>query len=89
MGGSSGWETADWLRLVPAADGVELTALSRWLVRDERFRLAGSSFFGVSLTDKDLDDPRAIELARWGGLTGSKAGLSGSSMIGLGVDGVE
>lgn len=36
-----------------------------------------------------FDTSRVIVAARWGGLTGSKAGLSGSTGIGPGVDGVE
>lgn len=93
MESSSVWEVTDWLRLV---DGVVLTPrpLGGWRGGLPRPGLGTeSSSFCVDLGGSTLETDRVESVramaGRWGGLTGSYAGLSGSIAIGPGVEGVE
>lgn len=92
---SSACETTDWLRLVPLTDGVVLTPRPLCVVLDGLLLVLGaadsafSPLLDNSLFDPDLGVSDNIDVSRGGGLTGSYAGLSGSAVIGRGVEGVE
>ena len=89
MDSSSGCDATDWL-LLADTDGVLLTARPRLREALLREDFADSAFkSGLPLTEMDFEVPRAKDPERCGGLTGSKAGDSGSSIIGPGVDGVD
>lgn len=94
MESSSACEAIDWLRLVPVIEGVVLIPRPRWVALGGLpLGLAAASalrpLLDKSLFEPDLGVSDSIDVSRGGGLTGSYAGLSGSAVIGRGVEGVE
>lgn len=93
MASSSACEATDWLLLVPLTEGVVLILRPPCEILGGRpLALTASAFkppFVKSLFELDLGVSDSIDVSRGGGLTGSYAGLSGSAVIGLGVEGVE
>lgn len=94
MESSSACEAADILLLVPLTEDVVLGPRPLCMVRDGLVLALGTavSVLATPLTSRlipVLETSDSMEVSRGGGLTGSYAGLSGSAVMGRGVEGVE